>query len=463
MSQLFKILFPILVIQNKIVNFVKSFKLHFKQQLMNKKTGIFFIILSSLSILGVVMTQYFWIDNAIKLKREQFDDKINVSLKTVVNSLYSLKSNRAGGIELINPACRPVFSPNTQEIDYITLDSLLNLEFRNMKVLNNYYFGVYKLDGKKRNLIYISDEKYRKEIQETDYQVSLSCLYNYNRAYYLSICFPNESSVIFRQMILGIILSALFVLIIGFSFFYIIYNSFKQKKISLIKNDFVNNMTHEFKTPISTVSLSAEMLLRDPILTDPEKARKYAKVILEENQRLKHQVEQVLQIAVIDKGEFKIKKKDVDVHKIINDLIEKMEITVSNRGGAIKTYLAANYPKIWADKMHFVNVLNNLLDNANKYTPETPVIIVRTRNNKNGIVISVEDNGIGIKSDDQKEIFKQFQRVHTGNLHDVKGFGLGLYYVKLMTEAHGGQVKIMSEWGKGSIFEVYFPFNNEVK
>lgn len=429
---------------------------------MNKKTGIFFIILSSLSILGVVMTQYFWIDNAIKLKREQFDDMINVSLKTVVNSLYSLKSSGSEGMELINPTCRPVFSPDSKEIEYNTIDSLLYLELRNMNIQNDYYFGVFKVEGKKRSLIYISNEQYKKELNSSNYQVSLSCLFNYNDAYYLAICFPNENTIVFRQMIMGILLSALFVFIIGFSFFYIIYNSFKQKKISLIKNDFVNNMTHEFKTPISTVSLSAEMLLREPILKNPEKARKYAKVIFEENQRLKHQVEQVLQIAVIDKGEFKIKKKDVDVHKIIEDLIHKMEITVADRGGVIKTYLAANYPKIWADKMHFINVINNLLDNANKYTPDTPIIIVRTRNNKNGIIISVEDNGIGIKSDDQKEIFKQFQRVHTGNLHDVKGFGLGLYYVKLMTEAHGGHVKIISEWGKGSIFEVYFPFNNEV-
>mgnify|MGYP005838460235 CR=1 FL=1 len=409
------------------------------------------------------MTQYFWIDNAIKLKREQLDDKINVSLKSVVNSLYSIKNIGSHGQEILNPTCRPVFCPDTKEIDYLTLDSLLNMEFTHMKISSKYYFGVFKVNECKNNLVYASAEEYRDELINTNYQVSLSCLYNYNEAYYLSVCFPNEESIIFRQMITGILLSALFVFIIGFSLFYIIYNSFKQKKMSIIKNDFVNNMTHEFKTPISTVSLSAEMLMRDPIINDPEKAKKYAKVILEENQRLKHQVEQVLQIAVIDKGEFRIKKKDVDAHKTINDLIHKMEITVSNRGGVIKTYLAANYSKIWADKMHFTNVIINLLDNANKYTPDAPIIIVRTRNTKDGIIISIEDNGIGIKSEDQKDIFKQFQRVHTGNLHDVKGFGLGLYYVKLMTEAHGGHVKIISEWGKGSIFEVYFPYNNDVK
>lgn len=430
---------------------------------MNKRTGILIIILSGLSILGVVMTQYFWIDNAVKLKKEQFDDKINVSLKTVVNSLYSLKNSRSNGVELFNPACRPVFSPDTQEIDYFTLDSLLNLEFSNMNIKESYIFGVFRIHNGKSQLAYSSNGEFTKELEETHYQESLSCLYNYNEAYYLAIFFPNEGSIIFRQMMTGILLSALFVIIIGFSLFFIIYNAFKQKKISTIKNDFVNNMTHEFKTPISTVSLSAEMLMRDPIINNPEKAKKYAKVILEENQRLKHQVEQVLQIAVIDKGEFQIKKKDVDVHKTITDLIHKMEISVTDRGGVIKTYCAAKYPKIWADKMHFTNVISNLLDNANKYTPDTPIILVRTRNTKNGIVISIEDNGIGIKTEDQKDIFKQFQRVHTGNLHDVKGFGLGLYYVKLMTEAHGGNVKLTSEWGKGSIFEAYFPFNNDIK
>lgn len=251
-----------------------------------------------------------------------------------------------------------------------------------MKITTDYSFGVFKVESKESHLIYKSNETNTNKLQQSKYKVSLSCLYNYNEAYYLSIIFLNEGSIIFRQMFFGIILSALFVFVIGFSFLFIIYNSFKQKRISLIKNDFVNNMTHEFKTPISTVSLSAEMLMRDPIISDPEKAKKYAKVILEENQRLKHQVEQVLQIAVIDKGEFKIRKKDVDSHKIIEDLIHKMEITVSNRGGAIKTYLGAKYPKIWADKMHFTNVISNLLDNANKYALDTPVINVRTRNTK---------------------------------------------------------------------------------
>lgn len=429
---------------------------------MKKKTGILIIILSGLSILGVVITQYFWIDNAVTLKKEQFNDHIHVSLKAIVNNLYSITNNERESQEFLDSGCKPIICPHTHAINYGVLDSLLAFEFESLKLNNNYFYGVYREEGDKRELSGGHIGAYEKEILSSKFRVSLSCLYNFQESYQLALYFPNKGQIIFREMLSGLLISAIFVLIIGFSFIYIIYDSFRQKRISLIKNDFVNNMTHEFKTPISTVSLCSEMLLRDEIINDPEKSRKYAKVIYSENQRLKHQVEQVLQIAVIEKGEIKIRKKDVDVHKIISDLVHKLEIQVVSKGGVFKTYFAANYPKIWADKMHFTNLISNLLDNAIKYTPETPVVIIRTRNNKNGILISVEDNGIGIKSEDQIDIFRQFHRVHTGNLHDVKGFGLGLYYVKLMTEAHGGQIKLTSEWGKGSIFEVFFPFNFEV-
>ncbi len=429
---------------------------------MKNKTSIFIIVLASLSIIGVVLTQFFWIENALKLKDEQFADKIQVSLKTISNALFTLHNNEKNGLELLNGSCNPVISPNTSQIDYGIIDSLLRIELASSKVYDDYYFGIYREINNVKELMGGKIETYNEQILNSNYTVSLSCLYNYQENYTLALYFPNKGHIIFRQMLSGIIVSALFVIIIGFSFIYVLYVSFKQKRISIMKNDFVNNMTHEFKTPISTISLSAEMLLRDEILSDKDKARKYSKVIFDENQRLKNQVEQVLQIAVIEKGELKIKKKDVDVHKVLADVVQKMEIAVADRGGAIKTYFNANNCKIFADKMHFTNVINNLLDNANKYTPDSPVIILRTHNAKNGIVISVEDNGIGIKSDDQKDIFKQFHRVHTGNLHDVKGFGLGLFYVKIMTEAHGGHVKLMSEWGKGSIFEVFFPFNTDV-
>jgi len=429
---------------------------------MKKRTGILIIILSGLSILGVIVTQVFWIDNALKLKQEQFDDKIHVSLKTLVNSLYSLNNHQqnidAEGLS----ACRSVVSVKDAIIDYHALDSLLSYELACMRISKDYVYGVYLEHEADKTFVGGLYEDYPIQLMQSEYRVSLSCLHSCDDLYYLSLYFPHKDNIILRQMIGGFIISAIFVLIIGFSFVFIIYVSFRQKRVSLMKNDFVNNMTHEFKTPISTVSLSAEMLLRDEVLSDFEKAKKYAKVIYDENQRLKYQVEQVLQIAVMDKGEFKIKKTDVDVHKILGDQMNRLEVMLAHRNGVLKHSFAANYSKIWADKMHLANIISNLFENANKYTPENPVIYIRTKNNKKGIIISVEDNGIGIKSEDQKDIFRQFYRVHTGNIHDVKGFGLGLYYVKLMTEAHGGSIKLTSEWGKGSTFELFFPFNADV-
>jgi len=428
---------------------------------MKKKTGVLIILLSGLSIFGVIVTQIFWMENAYKLKSEQFSDKVQVGLKTVVNGLYSIKSNKQKGLELIAPSCNSNIIGKGIEGDFYILDSLLKHELGCVRISKDYVYVIYQEHPDRKEIVFGDAKGHENDIFESPYKASLSCLYDHRHPYYLSVFFLNRDSIILRQLISGFVISAVFVLIIGFSFIYIIYVSFRQKRISLMKNDFVNNMTHEFKTPISTVSLSAEMLLKDEILADKDKTKKYARVIFEENQRLKHQVEQVLQIAVIDKGEYKIHKREVDVHKILTNLVSKTEMTVTSKGGAIKTYLDAKYSKIWADKMHFSNIVSNLLDNACKYSFDSPVVTLRTRNNKNGIIISIEDNGIGIKSEDQKDIFKQFYRVHTGNLHDVKGFGLGLYYVKLMTDAHGGSVKLSSEWGKGSVFEIFFPFNNE--
>jgi two-component system phosphate regulon sensor histidine kinase PhoR len=426
---------------------------------MNNRAILFFIIFFCLSILGVALTQYFWITNAVELRKEQFNDKINVGLKSLVNDLYIIKRNNLENNDSLYSESIHIISPSTQKLDYKLIDSLINRELINTRINSEYSFGLFKILKEEKLLVYSSNTKYQNHLLDSPHQVSLSPIFDYKDAYFLSVYFPYRESYILKQMLFMIFASAFFVILVGLSFLAAVYSSFKQKKATLVRNDFINNMTHEFKTPISTVSLSAEMLLSDPILSQPAKAKKYASVVLEESQRLRLQVEQVLQMAVIDKGELSIKKRELDVHKLILDIINKMEINVEKRGGVVRTYLNAKKTKIWADKMHMTNVLSNLLDNANKYTPDTPIIVVRTKNYKEGIIISVEDNGIGIKSDDQKDIFKQFRRVHTGNLHDVKGFGLGLYYVKLLTEAHGGHVKLTSEWGNGSIFELFFPFN----
>jgi two-component system phosphate regulon sensor histidine kinase PhoR len=226
-----------------------------------------------------------------------------------------------------------------------------------------------------------------------------------------------------------------------------------------MKTDFFNNMTHELKTPISTISLASEMLMSKNVYEDPGKTKRYAAVIHDENARLQHQVEHVLNMTLLDKRNFKLKIREVDIHKIIIKAVSNYNLIVKKRNGVIFTVLYAKNFIINGDREHLRNVITNLLDNANKYSPESPEITVTTRNVDNGILISIEDKGIGISQENQKLIFKRLYRIPTGDIHDVKGFGLGLYYVKSIAEAHEGKVKVESELGKGSRFDIYLPFD----
>jgi two-component system phosphate regulon sensor histidine kinase PhoR len=254
----------------------------------------------------------------------------------------------------------------------------------------------------------------------------------------------------------------LIILIIG-AFYFTISTIVRQKKLSEIKSDFINNMTHEFKTPISTISLAGEVLSDKTIVKTPESVEKYLKIIKDENKRLAGLVENVLQAAVLDKGKLKFKIQECDLHQIINDVIQSLNLQIQNKGGVITTELKAQRYSLFADRMHLGNIIYNLIDNALKYSKEAPQIRVSTDSDKDGISISVQDNGIGIRKEDQKKIFETFYRVPTGNIHNVKGFGLGLSYVKAVVEKHGGHVEVQSEPGYGSTFVVYLPFINNLQ
>jgi len=229
-----------------------------------------------------------------------------------------------------------------------------------------------------------------------------------------------------------------------------------------MKSDFVNNMTHEFKTPISTISLASEMLLKPEVYDFPTRTKRYAGIIHDENLRLKQQVEQVLQIAILDKGDYRLNIREFDAHEAIKSCLKNFELIIRDKGGFLKSKLSANQSIVNADYNHFVNIINNLLDNATKYAQGYPEIQVITKNIGAVLVVEVHDKGIGISSENLKYVFRKLYRVHTGNVHDVKGFGLGLYYVKTMVEAMGGLVKAKSELKKGSVFELHLPvYNNK--
>jgi len=424
---------------------------------MNKRTIVFIIFLTSLSLLGIVITQLFWVDNAIKLKEEQFDHRVRIALKSIVGQLSEIREDKSN--DHISSVCKP--GCNMMEENIITiikptsLDSIIKDEFVNMNLQMDYEYGVFrKSDG---SFIIGANNNFKNEIIKSDHFISLSCLWKPD-CNILSIYFPNEKNILIGQMIGWLSISALFLIIVIISFSYIMLSLVKQKKISEMKTDFVNNMTHEFKTPIATISLASEMLLKPSINEVPVKTEKYANIIFDENTRLRNQVEQVLQIAVLDKGNFKLKKSEVNLHEIVEMAVDNFEMIVKQRCGKINKHLEASMATFFADPVHITNIIHNLLDNANKYSPEPPEITISTKNIEKGIILSIEDKGIGIIRENQKHIYKKFYRVHTGDIHDVKGFGLGLYYVKTIVDEHGGSIKLHSEIKKGTRFEIYFPF-----
>ncbi len=429
---------------------------------MNKKIISIITIISSLSLIGVVVIQLLWANYALELRREIFNNRVQVFLENVVSEI-SNNNNYIGAPLMcnVNKADKQNTCANNfirvHNINIKKLDSIMNTEFcERMKVNKDYVYGI--IDYESKQLIYCSNKKYYNELLNTYHTYPFPCVNNSENKF-LGIYFPNQNIYILNRMIFLLIISTLFLLVVIVSFILTVLILLRQKKLSEMKSDFVNNMTHELKTPISTISLASEMLTKSTVLESKEKILQYANIIFDENARLKAQVEQVLQISVLDKKRFNLVKKDIDIHEIIETVVENFQLVVQQRDGVIHLDLQAEPSHIFADPIHFYHIISNLIDNANKYSLESPVITITTKSTSTGINITIEDHGIGINAEHFKHIYKKLYRVPTGNIHNVKGFGLGLYYVKTMIEAHGGTIKLKSELKKGSTFELFFPFN----
>jgi len=344
-----------------------------------------------------------------------------------------------------------------KRIEIKTLDSLLQEEFSNRGIHINYGFGIFNSEDDKPVMLHqVSNME---DLKKSKLKATMFPNDIIGNANYLMVNFPDEKQFLFKQIWLTLTSSGVLILVIIGCFAYAILTIIKQKKLSEIKNDFINNITHEFKTPISTVSLACEALGEKEINQDPKSYNRYLKVIRDENSRLAKQVEKVLQIATMDKKDYKLRFERVDINRIISGAIKNFELQVKKDGGKINTFLDLNLPLVLVDEEHLANVVHNLLDNACKYSPDIPDISITTKTQNRDVIISIEDHGIGMSKDQMKKIFDKFYRVPTGNVHDVKGFGLGLNYVKKMVEAHNGQIEVKSELQKGSMFTIKLPNN----
>ncbi|MEI7664329.1 MAG: HAMP domain-containing sensor histidine kinase, partial [Bacteroidota bacterium] len=299
---------------------------------------------------------------------------------------------------------------------------------------------------------------YRKELIEKGNAFILFQADIYTSPEYLLIYFPREKQFLLTELWGMLLISIILIIVIVYSFTYTITTIFRQKRLSEMKNDFINNMTHEFKTPISTISLACEALTDKELRASGETLESYLSMIQEENKRLAGMAEKILQTAVIDKGQLKMNKEKIDLHEIITDVIKNLRIQVEIKDGEIIRNFGAGRSRIEGDKVHVTNLVYNLLDNANKYSPRKPLIRISTENANNGITMIIEDNGIGIGKNEQKKIFDKLYRVPTGNIHEVRGFGLGLSYVKAIVEEHHGRISIESEVNRGTKFRVFLPF-----
>jgi two-component system phosphate regulon sensor histidine kinase PhoR len=436
------------------------------------------VVLGLIALFSVLIVQLFWIQQATKtqevsmmiqqkedsLKRKEFDDHVHLSLLNVLAKIQKkegLTPELYGAIHKVSNSHYTVAININEELPMLYLENLLKREFYQQTIQRDFYYGIYDCFTDSitlsNRITYKQDSIYVEESQGTS-EVNPEKLNLKKDGHYFTVYFPEMGTNGMKtpKDISPWIYLIIMLLVVSLFFAFSVSIILRQNRLAEVKTDFINNMTHELKTPISTISLSAEMLLRSNPL-ETEKAHKYAGIIYKENKRLEHQVERVLNVAKLDKDHVVLNKAEFNVNELLEEVKENFELHHLERGGSIHVNLHARNHLIQADNVHLTNVIYNLLDNAVKYCDGTPEIHLSTRDDKNGLWIEITDNGIGIKKENLSMIFDKFYRVPTGNLHNVKGFGLGLYYVKLIIEAHGGKVSVKSTLGKGTSFSLFLP------
>ena len=424
-------------------------------------------VLIFLSLLGIIFFQVLWIRQALEAREQQFEESIKLVTATAGNDLIEEKGNLSPfgkkGTDALFPLS--VFPPTIahrftrDEIRMKIRNAFEKQMLRNIpfefaitttyvmgdELQSENFFKVYQDSANNVTVVYVLESP------------SGSMSEGVSPEELLVVVVPHVKSIIWKQMSWMVIAAVLFTTIIFCAFFLTVRALLRQKKLSEIKSDFINNMTHEFKTPLATISLAVDALKNEKVLSDRSKMDYFSGIIKDENKRMNKQVETILQAALLDKQQVQLNLKPLHAHDLISAALNNIKLPLEEKQGRMQISLDAENDIILADEVHFTNLVNNLLDNAVKYSKENLLIKVSTQNVVNQLKIRVEDNGIGMSKETLHRIFEKFYRAHTGNIHNVKGFGLGLSYVKTIVKAHHGKIKAESTLGKGTCFFIDIP------
>jgi two-component system phosphate regulon sensor histidine kinase PhoR len=439
---------------------------------MRRRTLGTLVLLASLCLAGVVFTQVIWLKRAQRFEHEQlalqkqqqkqidkqFNDRVTIALTAVTERILSITKDPSDLFDAVKQE-RPNYYAVTinDTIHPYLLEALLRQEFKRRNITDDFEYGIY--DCFTDSIVYGNYVSLKDSIvADTIHHTKLLKL---NKdGHYFGVFFPRRTSSIWEPKENGGITWAYpaMVTLIMFAFFaYSLWVILRQKRLGEMKNDFIGNMTHELKTPISTIALSSEVLSDPDIINEPARLHSYAHIIHAENERLRQQVERVLQLSTLENGGPDLERAEVDMHELAQEVSRSFAVLLQERNGIAKLELSATAHTVLGDRVHLGNALFNLMDNAVKYSKDPPRITIGTVNDRKRLRITVRDQGIGIRREDLKNIFERFFRVHTGNVHDVKGFGLGLHYVAGIVRAHGGKVHVDSIWGEGSAFTIELP------
>ena len=415
------------------------------------------ILLAGFAIVGIIISQVFWIRKGLLINQVNFEEAVVTTLEQITAGMWQergIEGDAARAVIRLSPRSYLVYI-NTP-IDVNQLNNRLKKDFANPFHSIDFTYEVFQTGT---DLVVFTDSIFIGQISDVEEAKYLPNLTESD--YYFKVNFPERALI--PSLMISIWAAAIVILILVLGFFaYSIFVVRRQQRLSDFQTAFINTLAHEFKTPISTIGISANVLSEQDIASEPERIGVYSNIIRLENERMKGQVNKILELASLENREVQLRKEYIAVKQVLQEVTLGFDVQLAERNGKLERHCLDEDCYLLADKVHFVNVVNTLLDNAMKYTETDPVIVFSMHRHGDSLQMSIRDNGIGIPKEYQRKIFEKFFRVPTGDVHNVKGFGLGLSYVSLIVKAHGWEIAVSSEWGKGSTFVITMPVYSQI-